>query len=67
MDEIDVAQEEQEKQEAFRRSLISRNVAAIPVGEPGDCEGPCADFSPRLVPTVAGLLCARCRDRLKLG
>jgi hypothetical protein len=66
MDEIDVANEEAERLEAIRRKEHSRIVARIPDGAPGDCEGPCADWSPRLIKTARGLLCPRCRDRLRL-
>jgi hypothetical protein len=40
---------------------IREQAAAIPTGEPGDCEG-CGDFFTRLVRGH----CGRCRDRLRL-
>jgi len=44
-----------------REAAIRRAAAAIPAGEPGDCER-CGLPSPRLVRGV----CARCRDRYGL-
>jgi RNA polymerase-binding transcription factor DksA len=40
-------------------AMVRRAAAAIPEGEPGECED-CGEESPRLVER----LCARCRERI---
>lgn len=61
-DEIDLAQ--QREQEDTERALAAARMtcAAIPEGEPGDCEM-CGEWSGRLVDGA----CAPCRDKYKLG
>ena len=46
------------QQEKFALGVASRDVAAMPVGEPGECSG-CGEMSGRLVNGY----CAPCRDR----
>lgn len=61
MDDIDAAQ--QREQEDTERALMAARMtcAAIPIGEPGECEL-CGEWSGRLVEGA----CAPCRDRFKL-
>ena len=61
MDEADVASNnEMMGTEALVRQRMAA-AAAIPVGEPGECDM-CGEWTGRLV----GGACARCRDRYKL-
>lgn len=57
MDVIDYANDQVERGNAYREAAARRAAAAIPAGEPGDCDE-CGDTMPRLV----GGLCAFCRD-----
>ena len=61
VDIADRAQIEMEKEEALRIKEIRQKAAAIPTGNPGNCEI-CGEWSGRLV----GGACAPCRDRLSL-
>ena len=58
MDDADRADDRIENAKADGISEASRAVAAMPVGEPGECSG-CGEISKRLV----GGYCAPCRDR----
>ncbi len=60
-DVIDEAGDHIEREAAARQAAASARAAAMPKGEPGDCEL-CGEWSARL---VAGA-CAPCRDRYKL-
>ena len=57
-DIADIAQEQQEREEEWRK--VSPYV--LPQGMPGDCRV-CEEFSPRLIKGV----CAPCRDKYGLG
>jgi RNA polymerase-binding transcription factor DksA len=58
-DIIDIANEYAAIEAESSLAAVRRAVAAIPEGEPGECED-CGEESPRLVER----LCARCRDRI---
>lgn len=58
-DEIDLAQE---REEIATRDAIQRAAKDLAPGKPGDCDM-CGEWSGRLI----GGVCARCRDRYKLG
>lgn len=58
-DIIDVANEYAAIETESSLAAVRRAAAAIPEGEPGECED-CGEESPRLVDR----LCARCRDRI---
>ena len=57
-DEADMAEQRIENAINDGISEASRAVAAMPVGEPGDCDG-CGEWAGRLVDGY----CAPCRDR----
>lgn len=57
-DEVDVANTIRDEIEADQVAAIRRKAAAIPAGEPGDCES-CGEYFTR---TVDGH-CGRCRDK----
>lgn len=57
-DEADIAGVRVDEMEADAVAHIRRKASAIPLGEPGDCDG-CGDY---FIRTVAGL-CGYCRDR----
>lgn len=61
MDELDLAEERREifADDAIR--TVQRKAAAMPVGEPGECDK-CGEDMPRLV----NGWCCRCRDKWKL-
>jgi len=61
MDEIDIANEQRDKTEAYAVAAARANAAEIPQGQPGDCDYCGKNFS-RLV----GGACGRCRDERKL-
>jgi hypothetical protein len=58
MDDVDFANERVTEMEQDKINQIRRSAAAIPKGEPGDCDG-CGEYFTR---TVGGY-CARCRDK----
>lgn len=58
-DIIDVANEYAAIETESSLAMVRRAAAAIPAGEPGECEE-CGEESQRLV----NRLCARCRDRI---
>ena len=58
-DIIDVANEYAAIETESSLAAVRRAAAAIPAGEPGECEE-CGEESPRLVER----LCARCRERI---
>lgn len=60
-DEADLSEEQSAVHLENTLRNISLKAAAIPKGEPGECEK-CGEESPRLVRGV----CARCRDKYKL-
>lgn len=60
-DEIDIANDELEKQYDKAQRHFREQVAMIPKGEPGECYK-CGEESLRLVEGA----CARCRDKYKL-
>lgn len=60
-DLIDRANDRTAELTADREAEIRRAAAAIPAGEPGDCDR-CGLPSPRLVNGA----CARCRDKFRL-
>ena len=57
-DDADIANQRVEEIEGDRVAAIRRAAAAMPTGEPGDCNG-CGEYFTR---TVDGY-CGRCRDR----
>lgn len=61
-DDIDQANDRTQKYEELRIASIRKAAASIPVGFEGECEL-CGEISKRLVNEV----CARCRDKYKLG
>ena len=61
MDDADLSQAKTEVLEAADIAEVRRRAAAMPKGEPGDCEM-CGEWFGRLVKGV----CARCRDLHKL-
>ena len=61
MDDADLSQAKTEVLEAADIAEVRRRAAAIPKGEPGDCDL-CGELFGRLVKGV----CARCRDLHKL-
>lgn len=61
MDDADIASVRLEISEAAGVAEVQRRAAAIPKGEPGDCDR-CGEPNPRLVNGV----CSRCRDKFKL-
>jgi hypothetical protein len=61
MDDADLSQAKTEVLEAADIAEVRRRAAAIPKGEPGDCDL-CGEWFGRLVKGV----CARCRDLHKL-
>ena len=61
MDDADLSQAKTEVLEAADIAEVRRRAAAIPKGEPGDCDL-CGEWFGRLVNGV----CARCRDLHKL-
>lgn len=61
-DEIDIANDELEKQYGKAQRFFREQVENIPEGVEGECER-CGEHSLRLVRGA----CARCRDRLRLG
>lgn len=56
-DDVDYANDQQLRGDAYREAAARAAAAAIPIGEPGECDC-CGEEMPRL---VAGL-CAPCRD-----
>lgn len=58
-DIIDIANEYAAIETESSLAMVRRAAAAIPAGEPGECEE-CGEYSPRLVER----LCARCRERI---
>lgn len=62
MDEIDMTQQRAEAALEAHLENMRRQAAAIPHGEPGECEL-CGEWSGRLVKGA----CAPCRDKYKLG
>ncbi len=58
-DIIDVANEYAAIETESSLAAVRRAAAAIPAGEPGECEE-CGEYSQRLVER----LCARCRERI---
>lgn len=60
MDDADKAAPRIEAYVTDALGVASRAVAAMPVGEPGECNG-CGDYFRR---TVEGY-CGRCRDKFK--
>jgi hypothetical protein len=58
-DDVDLANERVAEMEEDKVAAIRRRAAAMPQGEPGDCEG-CGEYFTR---TVMGY-CGRCRDKL---
>lgn len=61
-DIIDVANEYAAIEAESSLAMVRRAAAAIPEGEPGECEL-CGEWSARLVRGA----CAPCRDRFNLG
>lgn len=61
MDDADLSQAKTEVLEAADIAEVRRRAAAMPKGEPGDCDM-CGEWFGRLVKGV----CARCRDLHKL-
>lgn len=57
-DEIDIAQQREQEDTARALAAARMTCAAIPTGEPGDCDL-CGEHSMRLVEGV----CAPCRDK----
>lgn len=60
-DIFDQATERELAETAYRTQRVRDKAAAIPAGEPGDCDY-CGEHSPRLVNGN----CARCRDKYRL-
>lgn len=58
MDEVDFANNLRDQQEEDSVAAVRRKAAAIPAGEPGDCDR-CGEYFAR---TVNGY-CGRCRDK----
>lgn len=58
MDDADLSQAKTEVLEAADIAEVRRRAAAMPKGEPGDCDM-CGEWFGRLVKGV----CARCRDK----
>lgn len=58
VDEADMAEQRIEEAVSDGINEASRAVAAMPIGEPGECSG-CGEWSGRLVDGY----CAPCRDR----
>ena len=58
-DIIDIANDYAAIETESSLAMVRRAAAAIPAGEPGECEE-CGEESPRLVEQ----LCARCRERI---
>lgn len=58
-DIIDIANDYAAIEAESSLAMVRRAAAAIPAGEPGECEE-CGEESPRLVER----LCARCRERV---
>lgn len=58
-DIIDIANDYAAIEAESSLAMVRRAAAAIPAGEPGECEE-CGEESPRLVER----LCARCRERI---
>lgn len=56
-DEIDYANDQEQRGQAYREAAVRAAAAAIPAGEPGECHE-CGEESPRLV----NGRCAPCRD-----
>lgn len=61
-DIIDIANDYAAIEAESSLAAVRRAAAAIPEGEPGECEL-CGEWSARLVRGA----CAPCRDRFKLG
>ncbi|MBB4154148.1 hypothetical protein GGQ80_002058 [Sphingomonas jinjuensis] len=61
-DQFDIAADFAEAHTDRHVAAARRASAAIPRGQPGECEG-CVEDSPRLVEVAGLLLCARCRDK----
>ena len=59
-DIIDIANDYAAIEAESSLAMVRRAAAAIPAGEPGECEE-CGEESPRLVER----LCARCRERIE--
>lgn len=59
-DAADYASDQQQRGDTYRIDAARRAAAAIPAGEPGECDR-CGDDMPRLV----GGRCAPCRDGRK--
>jgi hypothetical protein len=57
-DELDRASEREQAERDRMLAAATAAAAAMPKGEPGDCDG-CGEFFTRLVDG----LCGRCRDR----
>lgn len=60
VDEADMAEQRIEEAVSDGISEASRAVAAMPIGEPGECNG-CGNYFQR---TVGGY-CGHCRDKFK--
>ena len=58
-DIIDIANDYAAIEAESSLAMVRRAAAAIPAGEPGECEE-CGEESPRLVERM----CARCRERI---
>lgn len=58
-DIIDIANDYAAIEAESSLAMVRRAAAAMPAGEPGECEE-CGEESPRLVER----LCARCRERI---
>lgn len=58
-DIIDIANDYAAIEAESSLAMVRRAAAAMPAGEPGECEE-CSEESPRLVER----LCARCRERI---
>ena len=60
MDDVDMTTERQAAADEAAEAAIRRKAAAMPKGEPGDCDE-CGEPSQRLVEGI----CATCRDRIE--
>lgn len=60
-DIIDTANDQRDKEEAFRIQSARDQAAKIPIGTPGNCDF-CGEWTGRLVRGA----CAPCRDRWRL-
>ncbi len=61
-DEIDQTDERDMPLLEANVAAVRARAAAIPVGEPGECEH-CGEYTPRIVRGA----CAPCRDKYNLG